>query len=61
MSYSLGKPKERIIRKILVLESQKFRPIKHIVFNNPPFKEQIIMMILINKAQKDCGLPIIMF
>lgn len=32
-----------------------------IAFNDPSFEDQIIIMILINKAQKDCGLPTITF
>lgn len=31
----------------------------NIVFNNLSFKDQIIIMLLINKAQKDCDLPIV--
>lgn len=34
--------------------------VSNIVFNNLPFKHQKIM-IIINKAQKDCDLPVITF
>lgn len=53
VSHSLEEPKERVVN---------FRALKYItVSNNPPFTDQVIIMVIINKAQKDCALPVITF
>lgn len=56
MSYSFGKPKERIIRKRR-FRIMKFQSYETYSLQQSTFKDQIIITLLINKAQKDCDCP----
>lgn len=60
MSHSLGKPKERLIKKICI-RIMKFQSCEEdsVVLHNPPCKDQVIIVTIVNKAQKDCDWPLI--